>query len=194
MTQHEQSMKTAWVVAGVFACFGIVPLARPADTQEAAPTNVDSFDSARGVLFPADRALELLKQCSRSRFSTVHETWLPTVEQLSALETAVAEVLARELSRFWGRSDGPHVRDYYRQYSGIVLNGRKVIYVNGFHSNEITFLPGEERAAAAMPLAFRDPDGWRQHPLMVCDGGAYFFGAIYDPESSKVLEFEFNGY
>ena len=192
-------MKVVSVFAGVLVWLAMSPLSQMARGNTDAPVSESSFDPARGVLFAPERALQLLKQCSRTRFPAVRETWQPTIEQLPALEETVAAILEGRLAKYrWSESYRPHARDYYRQYVGIVLNGRKVIYINGFgtsYSWHVQMWPRPITALElqALPEAFRDPDSWRRVPVVVCDGGPTYFGAIYDPEAGRVDEFSFNG-
>ena len=158
------------------------------------------LDPARGVLLSTDKAFAVLKQCSRTRFPDVSETWEPAAEQLPALEEALSDALRRGIEQYsWSGSYKPNVRNYYRQYVGIVLNGKKVIYVNGFDDSyavEIQHQPAEKRAARylqGLPAAFRDSESWRWVPVVVCDGGPRYFGALYDPQTGTVVRFEFNG-
>lgn len=69
------------------------------------------------------------------------------------------------------------VRDYYRQYVGIVVNGRKLIYISAF----------------AMRLAEHGYDWWRRKPALACVGGEAFGGVLYDPLSKAFSQLAFNG-
>ena len=71
--------------------------------------------------------------------------------------------------------------EFGRQYGGLVVAGRKIIYVNAF-------------SRSAMDQSGSDSNSnWRAQPVMVCDGGASFFGVEYDPQSKSFAHFEFNG-
>ena len=59
-----------------------------------------------------------------------------------------------------------------------------------------TFLTEHRNDPAALrnfPPAFRDSDYWRGVPTVVCDGGEYYFGVEYDPETGRFRNFSFNG-
>jgi len=71
---------------------------------------------------------------------------------------------------------------YYRQYLGITVGGRKLIYINAFHPRVL-----------ALRAASRSPESWRTRAMTVCDGGEWFWGAVYDPAAGKLENVQFNG-
>ncbi|HEX2593923.1 MAG TPA: hypothetical protein VHL34_20655, partial [Rhizomicrobium sp.] len=77
----------------------------------------------------------------------------------------------------------PSEYGYVRQYTGFVLSGKKVIYVNALlkRSVENPSLPQEYWS------------DWRHHADVVCDGGDLFFGVEYDPAAKTFARFAFNG-
>ena len=74
-----------------------------------------------------------------------------------------------------GYSAGKTVADpekYFMQYVGIVLNGKKLIYINAFPD------PG--------------PDGyWKEHTISICDGGNSW-GVLYDPTTGQFFDLAIN--
>jgi hypothetical protein len=76
------------------------------------------------------------------------------------------------------RTTIPDPRQSYRQYVGIVVGGRRLIYVNAFPSE----------------VAEEDKD-WKTHFLGdICDGGSSFWGVLFDPATGKFIDLETNGY
>ena len=63
---------------------------------------------------------------------------------------------------------------FYRQYLGIVIKGRRMIYLNAFG------FPGG------------DPQ-WRKRFVRICDGGGSVWGALYDPLTGEFSDLEING-
>lgn len=111
--------------------------------------------------------------------------WVPDSETIAALELALAPALNRALEQeVKDRDQRPAAAEYYRQYIGIRIGGRQVVYINGFHRSAV-----ERRAATRPELA----DGWRTTALIVCDGGSYYFGAEFDPATRQVANIRFNG-
>jgi hypothetical protein len=128
------------------------------------------LDARLGVIFPAAKARDLLHQCSRSSLKA-SGTWTPDKNQIAILEKGLVAALAAADGAQNYKRDITHVA---RQYGGILISGRKLIYVNGF--------PGRTS----------DSD-WRRHAMLVCDGGPAFFGAEYDPANRTFTGLEFNG-
>ncbi len=134
-----------------------------------------------GTVFPADRAALLARQCSRTMPAPVTGTWAPTAAQIAALESGLAQMLADHLAV---RSDVRlSAADYYRQYGGLVVGGRRIIYVNGFFRS---LIDDEVRA-------HRMPSDWHKVPALICDGGTLGFGVEYDPATGAFANFAFNG-
>lgn len=101
--------------------------------------------------------------------------WAPDAETITALEVALAPALDRALEQeARGRYKPPAAADYYRQYIGIRIGRRQVVYINGFHSSSVA-------------------DNWRTRAVIVCDGGSHFFGAEYDPATRQIANIRFNG-
>jgi hypothetical protein len=156
----------------------------------ASPEN--SFDPRFAVVFPAERAQELTQQCSRS-FSKGEGTWMPTSEQIARFEALLAPELARALRARWGIAAKP--ADYYRQYGGLVVAGRRVIYVNGFHQDHVRNTPlllkkkPSEFDRHDFPLELHGSEFWKHQAVNVCDGGSGFWGAAFDVKSETLVTF-----
>jgi hypothetical protein len=136
-------------------------------------TTVFAPDSA--VVFADDKALELVEPCSRPAPASVEATWTPTERDIAVLEPALARFLEEQL-RQQRPEDEVSVEAYLRQYGGLVINGRRIIYINGF----------QQEAAGSI-------DTWRAYPMVICDGGPIMFGVEYDPETRAFQNFAFNG-
>jgi hypothetical protein len=137
-------------------------------------TSASSAFSAPYEIFDGDRALELTEQCSRISPGPVEGTWTPSATDIRAMEPALIQRLREGLvAETDSQEDAPN---YIRQYGGLVIDGRRVIYAHGFLER------------------IDDPEeGWRSHARIICDGGSITFGAEYDPATRELSNFAFNG-
>ena len=164
------------------------------------------LDSGRVVVLPDTAMPHVLTQCSRGAPSGVAGFWRPTPADVVVAEDAVDRALIHALDSVIAR-DGARQPDwlsgpragwpdqYYRQYAGLrYRDGRRTIYVNGVvvgWPEELSQRVAQRDTTDSHPFA--KPDWWRFSVATVCDGGAAFFGAEYDPLGKRVLAFQFNG-
>lgn len=130
------------------------------------------------TVLSGEQAMALARQCSRISPGPVQSVWTPSAAELDALDTALAFFLAQRLEEA-GSTASPG--EYYRQAAGFVINGRRVIYVNGVHSDAV------ERVNPNHPF------DWRTQAHLICDGGPITFGVEYDPATGQFNNFSFNG-
>ena len=148
----------------------------------AAPAQAAPLAREQRVVLPASQVPKLVRQCSRRRPGPVEGTWTPSAAQLDQLEARLPVVFLENLERAHGGHLAPGIdqdallASYYRQYAGLVIAGRRVIYLHAFRSPH-------------SPLR-RD---WRREPIIVCDGGTITFGVEYDPARRTFANFAFNG-
>ena len=128
----------------------------------------------RSVVLPASES-EALKFCSRSGPSTAEGSWDVPTDVVAALEQdlhKLSRLKATGCCFLGGRIRNPE--EYFRQYLGLVVGGRRVVYVNAFKS------------ADTHPR-------WQAAPVGVCDGGSDYWGALYEPESRRFYDLAING-
>jgi hypothetical protein len=118
--------------------------------------------------------------CNRPAPRMVAGTWTPERDMIRRLES----VLARELQTALDAAPESRMTlvaaDYYRQYAGLIVGGRRIVYVNGLHQK-----------AVARDIGSRTP--WQTTAWHPCDGGLLFFGAEYDVETETLSRLVFNG-
>jgi hypothetical protein len=142
----------------------------------ASTTRLCAADVAFTVLPPTE-AVHLERLCSREGPGRVAEGWQPTSEEI-----AQAEAVLPKFVRANGRPRGP-LSSYRRQYLGVVIGGRRLIYVNVFRE---WVIEGREPSGPAQ-------HDWRTQFVRVCDGGDDFWGALYDPHTRRFFSPRFNG-
>jgi hypothetical protein len=114
-------------------------------------------------------ATQVLDTCSRDsparHPNEITGFWAPSRQQIDELEA--------RLDQLQPPINNPG--DYDRQYVGIEANGKRLIYINAFR------LPSDSNLDPARTA------------IRVCDGGAGFWGAVYDPQVGKFSDVEVNG-
>jgi hypothetical protein len=137
------------------------------------------------VVLPADYwPPNMYRWCSREAPGR-SGYWAPDAEIIAGLERALAPALQGALEQeIKDPSRRAAAAEYYRQYIGVRIRGRQVVYINGFHKNFVEHLASTRPEAA---------DGWRFRAVNVCDGGSWFFGAEYDPATRQIANIRFNG-
>ncbi len=105
----------------------------------------------------------------------IEGTWMPTEEEIVALESSLPSYEQTIESSVPGLSDDFVYRlpFYKRQYAGFIKGGRNLILVNGMC--QVDYLT------------------WLTRPVIVMDGGDCFFRVIYDPAAGTYSDFEING-
>jgi len=136
----------------------------------------------RYALMPIAAARRLTDQCSRPA-PRIESTWDATTSDVEQLERDIVRLEGRKadgccLSGFRLR----RIDSFFRQYVGIVVDGKRYIYVNAFPINEFENWPKE------VPV----PD-WKTEPILACDGGSGYWGVLYEPRTRRFSDLFFNG-
>lgn len=155
--------------------------------------SLPALNAADGTVFPAEHARELLGQCSRAVPQNVDGTWVPVAAQIRELEARLPQALADAFARK-GTSEYQGGRNvvrqrYGRQYGGLVVHGRRIIYVNAFY---YSFIDAYHESPSDLG-AFKRGLDWHRTTVGVCDGGENFWGVEYDPATGIFSHFAFNG-
>ena len=103
------------------------------------------------------------------------EYWTPSEEAVLAIEGGLVSFLQENPDRFYSQGTPVWERldDYNRQYLGIVLDGKRLVYANYFCDS-----------------TGRD---WKKDFVMVLDGGDCFFQFKYDVDSGEFFDLQVNG-
>lgn len=121
-------------------------------------------------ILPASQIDAMLHQCSRSTPAPGEGSWTPQAGDIAAFETALLPALQKaNPSKDWSAFPA----HYVRQYVGIVRKGQRYLYAN------VARVDDYSRKATT--------------PIIVCDGGASFFGAEYDVAAKRITHLDFNG-
>jgi hypothetical protein len=135
-----------------------------------AETRLYEFAPEVRYILPIEKGVQLLHQCSRAAPENVTEFWRPPAGEIAQLESALPDYLLSLDEKI-----APPGGNYARQYMGIVTGGKRLIYGNYF------YVRNSDTADRSV------------EPAIVCDGGPYFWGIVYDSESNEFKDLELNG-
>lgn len=117
----------------------------------------------------SDRMLEWL-------FAADAEYWSPTEADIRTLELGLPAYLQENESAFYMTETlvWERLNEYNRQYVGIVLDGRRVIYANYLCKRG-------------------DDEGWKEQFAFVEDGGVCYFQFKFDASTGEFFGLQVNG-
>jgi hypothetical protein len=166
-----------WIWKRSAACLVILLAVSAADAQGAGGFVVLPQSAANRF---AGRQL-----CSRPGPPRFSGTFAPTDADIHALESRLPQISQLRthegpLSRGGQKIENPSA--YHRQYLGIRVGKRNLIYVNAF----------DEFTAKQIAEDDRHKLDWRSTPVIGCDGGNNFWGAVYDPATGTFSDLEIN--
>ena len=151
-------------------------LAPPAD-----PSTTTPFVPEWGAVLPAIEGFKVARPCSRRRPDKIMDVWIPDREVIARFDRELAPLVQGALERSpMPRKPTWSSGSYYRQYVGLVIDNRRVVYANAF-------LP---LVTPHTPTGVSDT--WQTQIVNACDGGERFFGAEFDVESGRVKYLAFN--
>lgn len=104
--------------------------------------------------------------------------WTPTPADIAQLETDLSLLSKKTTVPYVeaGKKAWNIVTDYNRQYIGILQGGKKRIYVNAFWAGSESEFPY-----------------WKHLPVLVKDGGNYFYHVTYEVKAHRFDAVLFNG-
>jgi hypothetical protein len=128
----------------------------------------------KSTLLPPSEAKDVTNQCSRPSPSNFSGAWEPSKNELQEMEARFADIKklrVEECCIVGDQIENPE--SYYMQYIGIIVDGKKLIYINAYADSEPSY-------------------GWKEKAVRICDGGTAW-GVLYDPETMKFSKLAVNG-
>jgi hypothetical protein len=129
---------------------------------------------SRTVLLPASMAMEAVEHCSREGPKVIGG-WTPSGEDLDGLEEHLPDLRLLRSDGHGLGANGDSIADpahYYRQYVGVVVGGKRYIYINAISEVGLD---------------------WKSGVQDICDGGTSAWGALYDPSTGEFSDLRTNG-
>ena len=171
-----------WIAAGLLLISFLVVFvlaagqfrAKPLPASD--PNQTSSPTPARGyVLLPESE----LNTYGQFYFFNPRErvgAWLPSESDIDDLEENLSQI---SHLKAWSRADSRHIENpdrYFRQYLGLTVSGKKLIFVN-----------------ATCQFWREDPTEWRRQLQLIDDGGQCYWQAYYEPSTHKFSHLMING-
>ncbi len=158
-----------------------IMLAAGATQPLAAPSPEDAVVTAQPhwAILPEGEARWFVHPCSRRTAEGLSGAWTPTVTEVTRAEALLESEITSAASKLRQDRQPRTTNRYYRQYGGVLLRGKRVVYVHGIAESLID----------RRPRVFRT---WRRKIPRLCDFGTDAFGAIYDPSKAAFTSFEFD--
>lgn len=123
------------------------------------------------VVLP-ESAVKQLSSCSRPT-PKPEGAWTPSESIVATMESHLDEITNLQSKGNQESGQAIHPRTAYRQYLGIIIQGQRYVYIN---------------AACARLSA-----DWQHRFLDVCDGGACFWGVLYNVQTGHFSDLQTNG-
>lgn len=142
----------------------------------ACSSSPESIQDERWVIFTAEQAREQGIGGWFVANGQTAEYWTPAENEVLTLEKGLGTYLQNNPDDRFGNQEAPiweRLDQYNRQYIGIMLDGKQIIYANYFcHSLETD---------------------WRKNFVFVLNGGDCFFQFKYDVNSAEFFDLLING-
>jgi hypothetical protein len=137
------------------------------------PKNSTTLDSSKGE--------QLLRQCSRGTPKNISEYWTPTEADIASLEKQFMKVKKIKATACCLINGTIQTLDNFTfQYIGVTIKKKKYIYLNAFRlDNDDDF-----------KTFFKN---WKTDPIVMCDGGDYYWGVLFDLDKLKFRDLAING-
>jgi len=124
--------------------------------------------SSRSVILEPKDAPKVVKSCNPEIPPDIAGYWTPSIADAQQMEALLPDFLLNSpIHRQFA--------DYYRQYVGVIANGRKLVYVSAF------ITPSEWHIR------------WKTYPVAVCGGGSDYWRVAFDPQMKRFSHWDVNG-
>jgi hypothetical protein len=146
-----------------------------------APTSNTSFTPEYYVVLDSAKGEGLLNQCSRSVPEKIDAYFTLSQEDIRTLEDNFLKIKKIKAKACCQTSQQvTSLEKFAFQYMGVTVGNRRFIYLNAFKvNNKVDF-----------ETFYKD---WKSSPVVMCDGGDHYWGALFDLGRQKFTQLAFNG-
>lgn len=141
----------------------------------------NNFTPEFSTIILSNKGKELLNQCSRAVPEKIENYYDLTANEIQKLENNFRNILEIKSSECCMKGlKIKKLKGYIFQYTGIVLNRKKYIYINAF----------KVESKEDLKTYYKN---WKTEPVIVCDGGESFWGALFELETESFSQLSING-
>lgn len=143
----------------------------------------DSLKLPVSFILDSSQGPKMLRQCSRETPKNISAYWTLSQNDKRDLESNfynIDSLIASECCLLNGRLKT--YKGFAFQYVGVVIKKRKYVYINAFPEREL-----EEYKKMSIVVDIS------KSPMIVCDGGPDYWGALFDIEAKTFNHLSFNG-
>ncbi|POY37352.1 hypothetical protein C3K47_06200 [Solitalea longa] len=141
----------------------------------------DEFKPKHSTILDASKGPKLMEQCSRAVPKDISNFWTLSEKDIDLLQRNLKKVLTINSKTCCSTgSRVSNLKDFAFQYVGVEIKNNRYIYLNAFSFDK------EEDLTTFYK-------NWKSEPLIFCDGGKSFWGALFDPTELGFSELAING-
>jgi len=140
-----------------------------------------SFVPAYSTILKSDKGKAIMAQCSRSIPEGVTEYFDLADADIAKLDSNFKKVLyIKSEGCCIVRATVKNLDRYAYQFIGVIVGKQKFIYINAFAID-----------TSKNPVQLKT--GWQENPIIVCDGGPGYWGALFKITDATFSELAING-
>lgn len=137
--------------------------------------------SPMGFILDSSQGPLLLRQCSRATPNHISSYWTISQTDKMNLEANIYKIDSSIATKCCNINDRIKTyKGFIFQYVGVEIRKKKYVYVNAFPVSEL-----EEYRKMSHDIS--------KYPVVVCDGGPDYWGALFDIRTKTFKHFRFNG-
>ena len=145
-------------------------------------SQTETFRPKYSTILKVKEKSNTLRMCSRITPSEIESYYDLKKEDAQKLEKNMTGIYKLEAKKVYcGDNKIKDLASFGYQYLGIVIKGKKYIYVNAFFLTKVK--------DSGLNFLKRN---WKRKLVNVCDGAGGFWGVLYDVEEKKFSDLEFN--